>query len=175
MSLECDSAVVREDVGQLEVCAVLNGGQLAINITVGVTTACGDACCKRAPIHNYIKPNLFRCCADDEDFYALSDYPADFPAYSPVGSSDCVNITINNDEYVEDDESFSVFSTSSDPVNLQPNSTKNITITNDDCECLEQSEMKKLSLELLQMLLCLWSVTLLKFMKMLECLKCVLD
>ena len=52
VSLKCDSAVVGEYIGELEVCAVLNRGQLAIDITVNVTTACGDACCKLAPIHN---------------------------------------------------------------------------------------------------------------------------
>ena len=46
MSLECDSAEVYEDAGVFEVCARLTEGHIAIDITVLLSTACGDACSK---------------------------------------------------------------------------------------------------------------------------------
>ena len=46
VSLECESAEVRESDGQVELCAVLTGGDLAIDITVLASTTCGEACCK---------------------------------------------------------------------------------------------------------------------------------
>ena len=50
----------------------------------------------------------------------------------------CVNVTITEDDLVERDEYFTV-SLSTDlefPVNLYPNSSKEITIVNDDCKLL---------------------------------------
>ena len=44
MSLECDSAEVYEDAGVFEVCARLTEGHIAIDITVLLSTTCGDAC-----------------------------------------------------------------------------------------------------------------------------------
>ena len=44
VSLECDFTEVPEDMGPLEVCAVLTSGELAINITVNLSTICGEAC-----------------------------------------------------------------------------------------------------------------------------------
>lgn len=44
VSLECDSVEVGEDVGLLEVCAVLTFGDLAIPITVNLSTICDEAC-----------------------------------------------------------------------------------------------------------------------------------
>ena len=46
MSLECDNAEVPEDVEELEICAVLTEGDLAIDITVDVNTICDQACCE---------------------------------------------------------------------------------------------------------------------------------
>lgn len=46
MSLECDHVEVPEDVGELELCAVLTEGDLAIDITVDVNTICDEACCE---------------------------------------------------------------------------------------------------------------------------------
>lgn len=46
VSLECDSAEVSEGVGQLQVCAVLTEGDLAINVTVSLSTVCSEACSK---------------------------------------------------------------------------------------------------------------------------------
>ena len=42
----CTSAEVVEDVGQLEVCAVLIEGELAIDIVANLTATCGSACSK---------------------------------------------------------------------------------------------------------------------------------
>lgn len=44
MSLECEAPA--EDVGELEVCARLEDGVLAIDIDFNVNTQCGTACCK---------------------------------------------------------------------------------------------------------------------------------
>ena len=46
VSLECDNAEVPEDVRELEICAVLTEGDLAIDITVDVNTICDQACCE---------------------------------------------------------------------------------------------------------------------------------
>ena len=46
MSLECDSVEVAEDVGELEMCARLVDGVLAIDIDFNANTQCGTACCK---------------------------------------------------------------------------------------------------------------------------------
>ena len=46
VSLECDYAEVGEDVGLVEVCAVLTVGKLDIDITVNLTTECCEACGK---------------------------------------------------------------------------------------------------------------------------------
>ena len=46
VSLECESAVVGESDGQMELCAVLTEGELAIDITVLASTMCGEACGK---------------------------------------------------------------------------------------------------------------------------------
>ena len=46
ISLECASDEVSEDIGQLEVCAVLTQGELARNVEVDISTECGDACSK---------------------------------------------------------------------------------------------------------------------------------
>ena len=44
ISLECDTAQVREDGGQLEACAVITKGSLAIDIEVGISTSCSGPC-----------------------------------------------------------------------------------------------------------------------------------
>ena len=46
MTLECDSVEVAEDVGELEMCARLVDGVLAIDIDFNANTQCGTACCK---------------------------------------------------------------------------------------------------------------------------------
>ena len=73
-------------------------------------------------------------CTDEEDFSQINDFPVILSAGSPIDSTACFNITINNDEYVEYDEDFtiSIRSTDDDPVN---NDTKGITIIDNDCEC----------------------------------------
>ena len=46
VSLVCDTLEVAETAGPIQVCAVLNAGLLAIDITVNLSTICGQACCK---------------------------------------------------------------------------------------------------------------------------------
>ena len=43
ISLECDSIEVSEDIGQLEVCAVLTQGELDRNVAVNLNTSSGTA------------------------------------------------------------------------------------------------------------------------------------
>ena len=74
---------------------------------------------------------------DPMDFGRLSDVPLVFPVNTSIGTRRCVNITINDDLYVENDELFSLAITSSDPVFLFPNSSKEILIQNNDCEQLK--------------------------------------
>lgn len=50
VSLECDTLEVSESVETLEVCAVLNVGQLAFNLTLQLIATCGDACGKSRTI-----------------------------------------------------------------------------------------------------------------------------
>ena len=57
-----------------------------------------------------------------------------FPAYSPVGSRDCVNINITDDDYVEYDEDFNAYINSMHPVIFDID-YKTIVIINDDCKC----------------------------------------
>lgn len=73
-------------------------------------------------------------CADldDGDFSRISDLPITFSGGSPIDYMSCFNVTINDDQYVEDDEDFTVSISSTGPVN---NDTKEITITDNDCEC----------------------------------------
>lgn len=46
MSLDCEAIEVTEDVGEQEICARLNGGDLAVNITVNFITSCDEPCGK---------------------------------------------------------------------------------------------------------------------------------
>ena len=67
-----------------------------------------------------------------DDFEPLTSVSLLFPAESPVNFTSCTNVTIIADELVENDEQFSVSINSSDPVSIQPISTKNITVVNID-------------------------------------------
>ena len=44
ISLECSSAEVSESMGEVDVCAILVEGELAINVSVNVSTVCIEAC-----------------------------------------------------------------------------------------------------------------------------------
>ena len=68
------------------------------------------------------------------DFQQLTDVPLTFLPGSPIGSLSCANVTIIDDVFVENDESFSVSITSAPPVFIFPNSSKEIAIMNNDCE-----------------------------------------
>lgn len=65
----------------------------------------------------------------------LSAVPLLYPNGSAVGFRSCSNINITtDDEIIEDDEVYTIYMNSSDPVIFSPNNTKNITVLNDDCE-----------------------------------------
>lgn len=70
----------------------------------------------------------------EQDFVQLEDLPLVFSAGIPVNFMYCFNVTINDDMLVEYDEDFLVSTTSAGPVIISPNSTKTITIVNNDCE-----------------------------------------
>ena len=88
----------------------------------------------------------------------------------------CVNVTITEDDLVERDEYFTV-SLSTDlefPVNLYPNSSKEITIVNDDCKLLYLShDVIIVSMHCVQMPIYLWCVPLLKWWRMWDNWRCV--
>ena len=81
------------------------------------------------------------CChhffTSDEDFEQLSDFPLVFSAGTPINTTSCFNITINDDELVEYDEVFSISSSSTGPVTIQPFSAKTLTIISNDCERID--------------------------------------
>lgn len=134
--MECDSSQASEDIGELEVCAVLTEGDLAIDVAVNLSTICGEACGKHNATSGRtlteVKTN-YRS-ADGEDFSQMSDAPLMFLAGSSINTTSCLLITIMNDFLVENDEDFSVSITSNDPVNISPTTSKTITILNDDCK-----------------------------------------
>ena len=83
---------------------------------------------------------MFACCncnlhvvTDDEDFAQVTELSFVFLSETPITSTYCFDVVINDDELVEHDEKFSVSISSSDPVNAVPISTKTITIINNDC------------------------------------------
>ena len=68
------------------------------------------------------------------DFSQLEDTPLVFPIGTPIGDMQCVTVNISDDDLVEDDETFTLSLTSSDAVFLFPNSSKEVTIVNNDCK-----------------------------------------
>ena len=68
------------------------------------------------------------------DFSGLSDAPLIFLPGSAIDTMSCLFIDINDNEIVENDRNFSITLSSDDNVNIFPNSSKTIVITNDDCE-----------------------------------------
>lgn len=71
---------------------------------------------------------------DPADFTQLDSVPLIFTPTESIGDTVCTNITINDDPVTEDDEVFKVIleSCECDPVNIFPNSTKEIIIINND-------------------------------------------
>lgn len=70
--------------------------------------------------------------ASSGDFLQLSDASVSFTAGSPLNSTSCDYVVINNDTITEHDENFLVELTASDPVRVYPTSIKNITIQDND-------------------------------------------
>ena len=68
------------------------------------------------------------------DFGQLEDTPLVFLIGTPIGDMQCVTVSIFDDNLVEDNETFTLSFTSSDAVLLFPNSSREITIVNNNCE-----------------------------------------
>ena len=71
--------------------------------------------------------------AGDDDYGESSVYLT-FTAGSQAGSTACANISIINDDILEDDESFTVTLSSSDPVNFDVSMSTCTIIEDADCE-----------------------------------------
>lgn len=72
--------------------------------------------------------------ADDYDMISESLV---FPVGSVVNTRLCRHISIVDDDFVENDESFTVSITSIEPVSIFPNSTKSITIVSNDGKSID--------------------------------------
>lgn len=107
--------MVNESDGYVIVCAILTEGVLERDITVYLSTMDDTA----------FAPG---------DYTSVVNYPLVFFTGDPVGSEQCVNITIIDDLVVEPDQSFSVSLTSSDPVYFTPTSQASVVIADNDCE-----------------------------------------
>ena len=132
VTLECDSMDVPEAIGELEICAILSEGDLAIPISINLNTICDQACSEYINMaYMYVLSSSF---TSDDDFKQLNDFPLVFSAGTPINTTSCFNFTINDDELVEYDEAFSISSSPTGPVTIQPFSTKALTIISNDCE-----------------------------------------
>lgn len=69
-----------------------------------------------------------------EDYTQIQDYPITFFAGSEIGTTMCVNITIEDDDIVEPDQQFFVTldSTSDNPVFFYPYSSATVVIGDND-------------------------------------------
>ena len=67
-----------------------------------------------------------------EDYEAVSMSPLNFEPNSPLASVRCVNITINDDDVIEPDQTFSVELSTTDPVFLEPISMATVVIETDN-------------------------------------------
>ncbi len=72
------------------------------------------------------------------DYSPPGDFQIEFGSSSLSGVSECVNVTISNDEFVEDREEFVVTVTSVSPqVELSEINSVTVTIVDNDCESSE--------------------------------------
>ena len=109
--------MVNESDAYVTVCAELTKGVLERSVTVYLSTFDGTA----------VAPG---------DYTSKASYPLTFSAGSPVGISQCANITIIDDLVVEPDQYFTVSLTTTDPVYITPTSLAQVIITDNDCELL---------------------------------------
>ena len=80
---------------------------------------------------------MFTSIVDDPaDFVKIDSLSLTFPAYSPIGTAKCVNITIIDDNITENNESFSIILEAPETINLFPNSSKEIVIIDNDSKLL---------------------------------------
>ena len=118
VTLEESVYMVNESDVYVMVCAVLTEGVLERDITVYLSTSDGTAL---AP----------------DDYTAIANSPLTFFSGDPVDTRRCVNVTIIDEEIVEDDQFFSVSLTSSDPVYITPFSEAQVVISDNDRKLIE--------------------------------------
>lgn len=127
----CSLHIVPEEISSFEVCAeigIVNGTSHTVrdyNVTISTDSASGiRAASKSVGIYklmsecqNYhTQHQLFLVFVADESEYFLAPTVVTFPAGSAQGARQCVNVTIIDDDIIEDDETFFVvFENSSDP------------------------------------------------------------
>ncbi len=72
------------------------------------------------------------------DYFLPGDFQIEFSSSSLSGHSECVNVTISNDEFVEGREEFIVTVSSVSPqVELSEINSVTVTIVDNDCEISE--------------------------------------
>ena len=115
-----ESYSTAEDSGVVTVCVQLEAGAMegvtaVASLSTGADTALGSG--------------------PGADFVPEVDVQVSFESGSPLGSTECVDITITDDDTTEPDESFTVALTAvSDFVALGDNSAASVDITDNDCE-----------------------------------------
>ena len=109
--------MVNESDAYVMVCAELTKGVLERSVTVYLSTFDGTA----------VTPG---------DYTSKASYPLTFSAGSPVGITQCANISIIDDLVVEPDQYFTVSLTTTDPVYITPISLAQVVIDDNDCELL---------------------------------------
>ena len=76
-------------------------------------------------MRNLLFKSYFNFIVDDPaDFVKIDSLSLNFPAYSPIGTAKCVNVTIIDDNITENNESFSIILEAPKTINLFPNSSK---------------------------------------------------
>ena len=123
--------MVREDDGSIEVCASVRAGSMQTSVVVSVTSVDGTATGELL---------FFRDGTTCDCFNILLSVPSDYSSvnqgltFSQSSSRECVNVSIVNDDELENVEEFKLtLTTGEDRVNLDPNATT-VRITDDDGE-----------------------------------------
>ena len=135
------------------VCSELTAGVLERDITVSIST--NDLTALEGNYYNYYDVIFYIMCSWNfavkrsnkfsvniilvmlhftaaVDYVSLDNFPLSYEAGSPLNSERCVNITILDDDVVEDDESLQVSLSTIDPVLLTPISLAEVIILTDN-------------------------------------------
>ena len=120
LSMTQESYSTTEDSVVVTVCVQLEAGAMegvtaVVSLSTGTNTALGSG--------------------PGADFVPEVDVQVSFESGSPLGSTECVDITITDDDTTEPDESFTVALTAvSDFVALGDNSAASVDISDNDCD-----------------------------------------